>query len=163
MQRLAERKRLAIRMTIATLPATPADRDARIRALSIAGPPADASGEIGRLRRCALRSQIAPRLDLERLVAAPDSAPDSADVSLWGVALIQTVARGRPVTFHRRHGAEATREECWLGALLSAIRQGDSASARFLVERHVRKADRRLALCFAQRLVAAEAITAEAA
>jgi hypothetical protein len=120
-------------------------------------------GEIDRLRRCALRSQVAPRLDLERLVAAPEQAAARDDGSVWGVALLQAVARGRPVVFHRRRGAEATREECWLGALLAALRAGDSASARFLVERHVRRPERRLALCFAQRLVATGTASAEAA
>jgi hypothetical protein len=139
-------------MTLAYLnAATPLDGANAIR-LPEAPRPGCAECEIGALRRCAKRSQIAPRLDLERLVAAPEAA----DPGLWGVALLQTVARGRPLTFHRRDGA-ATGSECWLGALLRALRAGDSASARFLVERHVRRADRRLALCFAQRLVAAEA------
>ncbi len=144
-------------MTLAHLnAATPLDGADAIR-LPDAARPNRAECEIGALRRCAKRSQIAPRLDLERLVAAPDSA----DPALWGVALLQTVARGRPLTFHRREGA-ATGSECWLGALLRALRTGDSASARFLVERHVRPADRRLALCFAQRLVAVEAAPAPA-
>ena len=131
--------------------------DAPERAAPPALPPLT-QREIGRLRTVAQRSQLAPRFDLDRLAAAPETAPTGEKGgAIWGVALLQAVARGRPITFHRREDATATGSECWLGALLAALRAGDTASARFLVERHVRAEDRRLALCFAQRLVGAGA------
>jgi hypothetical protein len=120
-----------------------------------AAPPPDREA-ITLLRRSARRSQITRRLDLDRLCADPTAG----DREFWGVALLQAASRARPLSFHRAPDAEATESECWIARLIAALRDGDAASARFIVERHVRKAERRLTLCFAQRLLEADAATA---
>ena len=112
---------------------------------------------LGRLRRCARRSHLAPRLDLESLCARRAEAPDDGD--FWGVALIQTAARDRPLVFHAAAADRPSGAECWLGRLVEAVRAGDEDSARFICERHLDRRARRLALTFAQRL--AEAIARE--
>lgn len=108
---------------------------------------------LGRLRKCARRTHLAPRLDLETLCARRGDAAE--DGEFWGVALIQAAARDRPLIFHGRQDARASGSECWLAALLDAVRGGDADSARFICERHLDLRVRRLALCFAQRMVEA--------
>jgi hypothetical protein len=131
-------------MSVATFPADRAsDREPRNCA-----PDGDA---LRLVRRCARRCEISPRFDLERLCACDEGG----DAEFWGIALMQAASRARPLSFHRGPTAAATESECWLAGLLTALRKGDTSSARFIAERHLSQSTRRVALCFAQRLLAA--------
>jgi hypothetical protein len=112
------------------------------------------SAALEMLRRCARRCLITRRLDLERLCADPEAG----DAEFWGIALMQAACRTRRLDFHRGADAEATQTECWMAGLITALDQGDDESARFIAERHLSQSNRRFALCFAQRLLAARRI-----
>lgn len=97
------------------------------------------------LRACARAAQRGPRVDPERAAAAD------------GVTLISVLdgAALRRLTFHPRGAAEVAFGEAWVLRLLTALRAGDHGSARFLIERMVRRDRRRLVWTLAARLATA--------
>lgn len=135
------------------------DRSARVLAFPRAAPASAAprrdapeAAMVAALRRAARDLQVSPPLDLDRL-AAQGGAADAPD--LWARALIETAARGARLTFHRQAEPMVSATECWLASLIVAAGAGDEPSAAFLTRRFIARADRRLALCFAQRLAQA--------
>lgn len=107
---------------------------------------------VAAMRRAARDHQVCAPLPLERLAAsrATEARPD-----VWARALIGVTARGADLVFHRSDQAAVSASECWLASLVAAVRARDVDSAAFLSRRFVAKNDRRLALCFAQRLASA--------
>jgi len=104
---------------------------------------------LGALRVAARDAQLRGPVDLDALAAAGGAE----DARLWALALIAAAARGeRPLEFRRRPHERPSPCECWLTALVRAAGAGDEASVAFLTRRFLPQTQRRLAVCFAQRL-----------
>jgi hypothetical protein len=128
-------------------------RDAAAPAAAMLAPSAGAErAMLDHLRAVARSALIAPPLDLHRACALiPDAAaaPLDGDASLLVRGL--DLATARPMTFHPVGAREMSFSEAWLLQLMRALREGDAASALFLVGRMVLRPHRRAILFLAQR------------
>ena len=108
------------------------------------------------LRELARSIQLSGPLDLD-LGCALIAATPRASLRAHGVALLRAVDASalRPVVFHRRAGGPMAFGEAWLLSLVSALRDGDSDSALFLVGRMIRRERRRVVVWLAKRFAAA--------
>ena len=143
----------------ATVIAFPARAEAGRQPKPLSAGDITTSSRVVRLLRIAARdAQIAAPVDLDQLCAAgPSGTP-----ALWALALVRTAARGaRALVFHPDGARMISATECWLASLVTATAAGDGDSAAFLAGRFLAARDRRLALCFARRLV--ETLEARAA
>ena len=106
--------------------------------------PPDALAALTTLRMTALRCRASARLDLFRACALL-SMEREGNPEVFADALIRTLGQGlgRSPRFLRPGCAERTFDEEWLLALFLAIRDGDDASATFLLDSRIAPGARR--------------------
>lgn len=103
------------------------------------------------LRAVARSALLAPPLDLHRACALiPDAAAPRRDGDASLLVRALDIATARPMTFHPAGARALSFSEAWLLQLLRRLREGDSASALFLVGRMVLRPHRRAVLFLAQ-------------
>jgi hypothetical protein len=114
------------------------------------------------LRAVARSALLAPPLDLHRACALiPDAATARRDGGASLLVRALDIATSRPMTFHPAGAHELSFSEAWLLQLLRSLREGDAASALFLVGRMVLRPHRRAILFVAQLYAGAGAPVAQ--
>lgn len=128
----------------------------RPRSSSARAPGAQVSAEesvlLDWLRRLARRAQLSAPIAVDHVCSL--GAPASAET--YGLALMRTLdaVAKRPLVFHRSGSSEAGFDELWLLALLRALNDGDSASARLLIVSRAGRSGQRAVAFLAQGVAA---------
>ncbi len=100
--------------------------------------------DLERLRWLALRSQLAPKADLERACYVLAGQP-TASLDRYATAFFRALCdhATSEMGFYRPGASAVSDDECWLLRLVGAWRSGQDAAAGALVSWRVRPASRR--------------------